>query len=145
MMKSRGIQKKPGYSWIEVKNRVHSFMVNDRSHPQTEEIYTTLESLTEQIKEVGYKPDTNFVLHDLEEEHKENVLCYHSEKLAIAFGIISTPPGSSIRIVKNLRACGDCHNAIKFISRISSREIILRDVSHFHHIKNGLCSCGDYW
>eukprot|EP01018_Ginkgo_biloba_P038447 Gb_32439 [translate_table: standard] len=145
MMTSRGIKKKPGRSWIEVRNRVHAFTADDRSHPQTEEIYATLERLAEQIKMVGYVPDTNYVLHDLEEEHKENILCHHSEKLAIGFGLISTPPGTPIRIVKNLRACGDCHNAIKFISQISGRGIILRDVSRFHHFKNGLCSCGDYW
>ncbi|KAH9295688.1 hypothetical protein KI387_039276 [Taxus chinensis] len=145
LMKSRGIRKVPGYSWIEVKNKVHVFVADDNSHPQTAEIYMTLERLTEQIKEVGYVPDTNFVLHNLEEEHKEHILSYHSEKLAIAFGIINTSPRIPIRIVKNLRVCGDCHNAIKFISEVSEREIILRDVSRFHHFRNGLCSCGNYW
>eukprot|EP01018_Ginkgo_biloba_P005621 Gb_23018 [translate_table: standard] len=145
LIKERGVKKDPGCSWIEVKNRVHAFVLEDRSHPQTEEIYTALEELAKQMKEAGYVPDTNFVLHDVDDEHKEQVLCYHSEKLAIAYGLISTPPTAPIRIVKNLRVCGDCHTATKFISKIVAREIVVRDANRFHHFKDGLCSCRDYW
>eukprot|EP01018_Ginkgo_biloba_P028364 Gb_34248 [translate_table: standard] len=145
LMKERGVKKKPGCSWIEVKSRVHAFIAEDRSHPQTEEIYATLESLAARMKDEGYIPNTNFVLHDVEEEQKEHILSYHSEKLAVSFGIISTPPGTTIRIVKNLRVCGDCHTVIKFMSKIVEREIIARDANRFHYFKNGQCSCGDYW
>eukprot|EP01018_Ginkgo_biloba_P010468 Gb_28787 [translate_table: standard] len=145
MMKERGIKKEPGCSWIVVNKRVHEFLIQDSSHPQMKEIYAALASLSAQMKEAGYVADTNFVLHDVEEEQKECILYYHSEKLAIAFGLISTPHGTPIRIVKNLRICGDCHNATKFISRIVARQIIVRDASRFHHFKDGLCSCRDYW
>eukprot|EP01018_Ginkgo_biloba_P030280 Gb_21441 [translate_table: standard] len=145
MVKDRGLVKKPGCSWIEVKNKVYTFLVGDRSHPQSDKIYAMLESLSEQIKEAGYVPDTNFVLRDVEEEDKEYMLCGHSERLAIAFGLINTSPGTPIRITKNLRVCGDCHNVTKFISRIVEREFIVRDAIRFHHFKGGLCSCGDYW
>jgi pentatricopeptide repeat protein len=145
IMKDRGVQKQPGCSWIEVKNKVHTFMVEDKSHPQTEEIYSTLEELARQMEAAGYVPDTNFVLHDVEMEQKEHSLYHHSEKLAIAFGLISTLPGLPVRIIKNLRVCGDCHTATKFISKIVEREIIIRDANRFHHFKDGLCSCGDYW
>jgi pentatricopeptide repeat protein len=145
MLKVRGLKKTPGCSWIEMKNRVHTFLVGDRSHPQSEEIYAMLQNLAAQIKEAGYAPDTSFVLHSVEEEEKENSLCSHSEKLAITFGLINTSPGTCIRITKNLRVCGDCHNATKFISKIVQREIIVRDTNRFHHFKDGLCSCGDYW
>eukprot|EP01018_Ginkgo_biloba_P022935 Gb_12722 [translate_table: standard] len=145
MMKDRGIRKQPGCSWIELKNRVHAFVVGDRSHPQTESIYAILERLAEQIKNAGYVANTNFVLHDVEEEQKEQAISYHSEKLAIAFGLLNTPPRSPIRIIKNLRVCGDCHTAIRFISKIVGREIALRDANRFHHFKEGLCSCGNYW
>ncbi|XP_059074204.1 putative pentatricopeptide repeat-containing protein At1g68930 [Cryptomeria japonica] len=145
MMKDRNVRKNPGCSWIEVKNTVHSFVAGDRSHPQVEEIYEMLEILARQMKAAGYVPDTNFVLHDVEDEYKDNFLIYHSEKLALAFGLISIPHGIPIRIVKNLRVCGDCHTAIKFISKIAGREIIVRDAHRFHHFKDGLCSCGDYW
>eukprot|EP01018_Ginkgo_biloba_P025502 Gb_26010 [translate_table: standard] len=145
MMKDKGVKKEPGCSWIEAGNKVHTFLAEDRSHPQTEEIYATLEELAGKMKETGYVPDTNFVLHDVHEEHKENSLCYHSEKLAIAFGLINIPPGLPIRIIKNLRVCGDCHTAIKFISKIVQREMVVRDANRFHHFEDGLCSCGDYW
>ncbi|XP_057828380.2 pentatricopeptide repeat-containing protein At2g27610 [Cryptomeria japonica] len=144
-MKERGVKKEPGLSWIEVKGRVHSFTVMDRSHIQTEEIYRKLEILMELIKGAGYVPNTNFVLHDVEEEQKEKLLSYHSEKLAIAFGLISIPQGMPIRIIKNLRICGDCHTAAKLISRIAKRELFLRDANRYHHFKDGMCSCGDYW
>jgi pentatricopeptide repeat protein len=145
LMKGRQVKKKPGCSWIIVKNKVHTFVVEDRSHPQTTEVYARLDRLAEQMKEAGYVPDTSFALHDVEEENKENILSYHSEKLAIAFGLINTVPGTPIQIIKNLRVCGDCHTFMKFISKIVGREIILRDGSRFHHVKDGLCSCGDYW
>nr|CAB3470575.1 unnamed protein product [Digitaria exilis] len=93
----------------------------------------------------GYKPDTSCVLHDIEEGEKAAILRYHSEKLAIAFGLLRTPPGATIRVAKNLRVCNDCHEAAKFISRMVGREIVLRDVRRFHHFVDGACSCGDYW
>eukprot|EP01018_Ginkgo_biloba_P028154 Gb_09702 [translate_table: standard] len=145
MMKQRGIKKEPGCSWIEVNNKLHTFLTGDRTHPQTEKIYEELEDLARQMKEAGYLPDTNFVLHDVEEDQKEHILCYHSEKLAIAFGLISTPCGTPIRVMKNLRVCGDCHTATKFISQIVRREIVVRDGNRFHHFHGGICSCGDYW
>eukprot|EP01018_Ginkgo_biloba_P026430 Gb_07153 [translate_table: standard] len=145
MMKDKGLKKKPGCSWIEVSNRVHTFFVGDRSHPQSERIYAMLDSLAGQMKEAGYVPEIHSVLHDVEEDEKEYILCYHSEKLAVAFGIISTCPGAPIRVTKNLRVCGDCHSFIKYISKIVEREIIVRDANRFHHFKQAVCSCGDYW
>ncbi|RVW87575.1 Pentatricopeptide repeat-containing protein, chloroplastic [Vitis vinifera] len=88
------------------------------------------------IEEMGYIPDTDFVLHDIEEQ-KEQFLFQHSEKIAVAFGLISTSQSKPIRIFKNLRVCGDCHTAIKYISMATGREIVVRDSNRFHHIKNG--------
>eukprot|EP01018_Ginkgo_biloba_P009349 Gb_05354 [translate_table: standard] len=144
-MKDMGVTKEVGCSWIVVKNRVHSFVARDRLHPELGAIYSKIEELMEHMKKAGYVPDTNLVLHDIQEEQKEDILSHHSEKLAIAFGLIKTPTGMPIRIVKNLRVCSDCHNAAKFISNIVSREIVLRDANCFHHFKDGLCSCRDYW
>eukprot|EP01018_Ginkgo_biloba_P020138 Gb_27979 [translate_table: standard] len=145
MMKDGGLKKSPGCSWIEVKNEVHAFLVGDKLHLHTKKIYTILESLAGQMKEAGYTPDINFVLHDVENDEKEYILCGHSEKLAIAFGLINTCPETPIQIIKNLRMCGDCHTATKFISKIVGREIFVRDANLFHHFKDGLCSCGNYW
>ncbi|XP_057843710.2 pentatricopeptide repeat-containing protein At2g27610 isoform X3 [Cryptomeria japonica] len=145
MMKDREVRKKPGCSWIEVKNRVHAFRSEDSSHPQSAEIYAVLKTLAGQMEDAGYVPNTSFVLHDMKEELKKQVLYHHSEKLAIAYGLMSTPSGHTIRIIKNLRVCGDCHTAAKFISKIVGRDIVIRDVIRFHHFKDGVCSCGDYW
>ena len=104
-----------------------------------------LKELTWEMKRRGYVPDTGSVLHDMDAEEKHYNLAHHSEKLAIAFALMNTPEGVPIRIMKNLRVCIDCHGAIKYMSDIKNREIIVRDASRFHHFKNGKCSCGDYW
>ncbi|KAL5709276.1 Pentatricopeptide repeat-containing protein [Ranunculus cassubicifolius] len=97
------------------------------------------------MENMGYIPDTSCVPHNVEEEEKEEFLYNHSEKFAIAFALLNTDPGVSIQIVKNLRVCPDCHTATKFISKITSRRIIVRDATRFHHFENGSCSCKDYW
>jgi pentatricopeptide repeat protein len=145
MMKDRRVQKPPGYSWVEVNKHVHTFLAGDSSHPQMQRIYAKLDCLSRQIKAAGYVPDTRFALIDVEENQKEQILFHHSEKLAVAFALINTPSGTVIRVIKNLRVCGDCHSAIKFISKIVARQIIVRDVNRYHHFKDGQCSCGDYW
>ncbi|XP_022922754.1 pentatricopeptide repeat-containing protein At3g62890-like [Cucurbita moschata] len=142
---SQGTKKSPGCSWIEVNGIAHMFLGGDTSHPQTKEIYMFLEALPEKMKAAGYTPDTSFVLHDISEEEKEFNLIAHSEKLAVAFGILNTPSETVLRVTKNLRICGDCHTAMVFISEIYGREVVVRDVNRFHHFKAGSCSCGDYW
>ncbi|XP_068667088.1 pentatricopeptide repeat-containing protein At4g02750-like [Aristolochia californica] len=145
VMKERGVTKEPGCSWIQMRNKVHTFITGDRMHEQTEQIHSKLKELFCQLQATGYVPDANFVLHDVEEEQKESVLLYHSEKLALAFGLLNTPKGAPLQIMKNLRICGDCHNFAKFLSDITSRKIVIRDGNRFHHFSNGICSCGDYW
>ncbi|KAG8368783.1 hypothetical protein BUALT_Bualt15G0082600 [Buddleja alternifolia] len=145
LLKLQRVKKNPGCSWIEINGKAHLFLGGDASHEQTKEIYLLLEELPEKMKAVGYVPDTSFALHDVSEEEKEYSLSTHSEKLAIAFGLLNTSPGTVLRVTKNLRICGDCHTAIKFISKIYEREIVVRDVNRFHHFKDGSCSCGDYW
>ena len=108
-------------------------------------IYNELERLSSEMRAAGYVPDTKFVRNDVEEEQKQQLICHHSEKLAIVFGLLNTAPGTTIRVIKNLRMCGDCHSATKFISKIVSREIVVRDTNRYHHFKDGQCSCGDYW
>lgn len=145
VMEGRGVRKEPGKSWIEVNNTVHEFVADDKSHPQAEEIYAELRRLSLQMEEAGYSPDTQFVLHEVGKAHQETSLCLHSERLAIAYGLISSPPGTPIRIFKNLRICGDCHTASKFISKLVGREIIARDSNRFHRFHDGKCSCEDFW
>ncbi|BAT72707.1 hypothetical protein LR48_Vigan325s004500 [Vigna angularis] len=144
-VRKKGLKKTPGCSWIEVGNKVHTFLAGDESHPYYDKINEALNILLEQMEKEGYVLDTKEVLHDVDEEHKRDLLRTHSERLAIAFGIISTTAGTTIRVIKNIRVCVDCHTAIKFMAKIVGREIIVRDNSRFHHFRNGSCSCGDYW
>ncbi|PKA62308.1 Pentatricopeptide repeat-containing protein [Apostasia shenzhenica] len=145
-MSSRNVSKAPGCSWTEVDKFVHMFTGGDvLAHPEHEIIIGMLERLDGLLKEMGYCPDGSYVLHDVDEEQKAHDLRYHSERQAVAFGILKVPEGMPIRIMKNLRVCGDCHSAIKLIAKITGREIILRDANRFHHFKDGSCSCRDYW
>ncbi|OMO75480.1 hypothetical protein COLO4_26097 [Corchorus olitorius] len=145
VMRSRGMKKNPGCSWIEIKNQVHMLLAGDKSHPQMTEIIEKLYKLGMEMKKAGYLPNTDFVLQNVDEQDKEHILCGHSEKLAVAFGLLNTPPGSPLQIIKNLRICADCHAVIKFISGFEGREIYVRDINRYHHFKDGVCSCGDFW
>ncbi|XP_043723145.1 pentatricopeptide repeat-containing protein At3g47530 [Telopea speciosissima] len=145
LMKEKGIQTTPGCSTIELSGKVNEFVVDDDSHPRKVEIYEMLDEIGKQLKIAGYVADMSAELHNLGMEEKGNALSYHSEKLAIAFGVLATPPGTTIRVAKNLRICVDCHNFAKILSGVYNREVIIRDRSRFHHFREGYCSCGDYW
>ncbi|XP_027351598.1 pentatricopeptide repeat-containing protein At3g46790, chloroplastic [Abrus precatorius] len=145
LLEARSLQKLPGRSWIEVKRKIYSFVSVDEYNPQIEELRALLIKLSTEMKDQGYVPQTNVVLYDLDEEEKERIVLGHSEKLAVAFGLINTAKGETIRITKNLRLCEDCHAVTKFISKFANREILVRDVNRFHHFRDGVCSCGDYW
>ncbi|KAL6882071.1 hypothetical protein ACP4OV_011543 [Aristida adscensionis] len=144
-MRQVAVRKEAGRSWVTLCDGVHTFVAGDRSHPNSKEIYEKLNFLIHTIRNAGYVPLTEYALYDLEEENKEELLSYHSEKLAIAFVLTRPSSGGTIRIMKNLRVCGDCHTAFRYISQIVGRQIILRDSIRFHHFEDGKCSCGDYW
>ncbi|KEH25502.1 putative DYW domain-containing protein [Medicago truncatula] len=97
------------------------------------------------IKQMGYVPNIEAVLHNVEDEQKESYLNYHSEKLAITYGLMKTPFLAPIRVIKNLRICDDCHTAVKPISKVTNRMIIVRDASRFHYFCDGTCTCADHW
>ncbi|KAG0536287.1 hypothetical protein BDA96_03G050500 [Sorghum bicolor] len=141
----KGIKKEPGCSLIEMDGIIHEFVAGDQSHPMSKEIYSKLESIISDLNNVGYFPDVTEVFVEVAEKEKKKVLYWHSEKLAIAFALLSSKPNTVIRIVKNLRMCLDCHNAIKLISRLYGREVVVRDRTRFHHFRHGFCSCKDYW
>lgn len=145
VMRERGVTKTPGCSFIDLRGTVHEFIAGDNLHPQSEEIYAKLDEMNEVLKSAGYKPNKGQVLLDMDEEEKETAIFHHSEKLAIAFGLISSEMNATIRITKSLRVCTDCHAATKLLSKIYKREIVVRDRSRFHHFKDGSCSCMDFW
>ncbi|CDP20253.1 unnamed protein product [Coffea canephora] len=145
MMAERDLKKEVSCSWITIRGKVHRFIVGDRHHPQTEEIYQKLRELKFSC---GSYEDSVFTTEEAASnnlvERKEQLLD-HSERLAIAFGLISTPNNASILVFKNIRACRDCHDFAKHVSLVTGREIIVRDASRFHHFRCGECSCRDYW
>ncbi|XP_058087254.1 pentatricopeptide repeat-containing protein At5g04780, mitochondrial-like [Magnolia sinica] len=144
-LKDSGVKKAMGMSWIEVKSQVHTFVVGERSHPRMAEIYAKLDDLEKEMKKMEYKAEIEYDLHDVGDNQKEELLRHHSEKLALAFGLISQPLDAPITIKKNLRICGDCHSVMKFASKITGRVIIVRDTNRFHHFRDGSCSCRDFW
>ncbi|KAK8968776.1 putative pentatricopeptide repeat-containing protein [Platanthera guangdongensis] len=138
MMKKRGLKKDPGYSCMEYKGRVQMFLADDHSHQQAKSIYqmvSTLENFARKVENRGAK----LVGSDIQ------VLGIHSEKLAIAFGLLNTEPGTEILVIKNLRVCENCHLFIKLVSKNVDRRIVVRDASRYHHFAEGCCSCKDYW
>ncbi|VAH69603.1 unnamed protein product [Triticum turgidum subsp. durum] len=144
VMKERGVKKEPGLSWIELRSGVHSFVAGDKCHPESNTIYAKLAEMLSKID----KPtatDASGTKSDDITRNKQSWMNWHSEKLAVALGLIHLPQSAPIRVMKNLRVCRDCHLAMKLISKSEKREIILRDAIRFHHFRDGSCSCADYW
>lgn len=121
------------------------YRAGERSHPEDDLVYEQIRGLLPQLKDAGYVPEIKCVLHDIDKESREEALLYHSERLALAYALMTTPARQTVRIMKNLRVCVDCHNALKIISKIVGRLIIARDAKRFHHFQDGECSCRDYW
>ncbi|CAJ1973057.1 unnamed protein product [Sphenostylis stenocarpa] len=145
LMNKKGLVKPPGSSRIEVDGRVHEFVMGDYNHPEAEKIFVKLDEVVDKLRQEGYDPMVSEVLLEMDDVEKAVQLLHHSEKLALAYGLIRTGQASAIRIVKNLRSCEDCHEFMKLISKIYQRDIVVRDRIRFHHFRNGVCSCKDYW
>ncbi|XP_043712625.1 pentatricopeptide repeat-containing protein At5g04780, mitochondrial-like [Telopea speciosissima] len=128
-------------SWIEVRNTIYGFASDQIP---MKEVCTELADLEEKMETLGYVADRNHLLHN-SEEGECGAGIYHSEIKALAFGLISLPHGMSIRVVKSVRMCGDCHSACKFMSTFIGRNLVIRDPCNFHHFKDGKCSCKDMW
>nr|UPT49103.1 pentatricopeptide repeat protein AaPPR190 [Agave angustifolia] len=153
-IKKNKSRKGPGMSYIEINGRVHQFSAGDKSHPRTQEVYAKLDEMVQRLRLAGYAPDAAsqvsrvkdcYAENGDEREEREQALLLHSERLTIALGLISTRPGVTLRVFKNLRICSDCHSAVKLVSDIYEREIVIRDRNRFHCFKQGACSCSDYW
>ncbi|XP_058199768.1 pentatricopeptide repeat-containing protein DOT4, chloroplastic [Rhododendron vialii] len=141
----RGLRKNPCCSWIEIKGKHHIFVAGDNSYPQAKTIDSLIKEWSTKMKAEGYFPKLRYALTKGEHMQKETPRCGHTERRAMAFGIMSFPPGKIIRITKNLRVCSECHEMAKYVSKKVGSEIVLRDSNRFHHFKNGSCSCRGYW
>ncbi|XP_015573463.1 pentatricopeptide repeat-containing protein At1g19720 [Ricinus communis] len=141
LKKNNKVLKLIGESWIEVKNNVHSFLAGDQSKSNSDLLFSWVQSIIKEVKACDLQHG-----YCIEEEEKEEIIGTHSEKLALSFAFVCAPSApQSIRIVKNLRMCADCHRMAKYISMKYGCEIYLSDSNCLHHFKSGHCSCGDYW
>ncbi|KFK25048.1 hypothetical protein AALP_AA8G059800 [Arabis alpina] len=104
-MKEKLVKKPPGYSLIEIDGKINKFSMGDdnQKHPEMSKIKRKWEEILRKIRLVGYKGNTGEAFFDVDEEEKESAIHMHSEKLAIAYGLMKSKPGTTIRIVKNLR------------------------------------------
>lgn len=138
---NKDTKKDCGCSLLELKNMVYSFVSGDRSTPGFDSLCIWLRSITGNTK----MPNLNKI-PSIHEEDEEEILGLHSEKLALAFALVTTHSKvKCIRIVKNFRICDECHHLAEYISSSYGYEILLSDTKCLHHIENGHCSCGDYW
>ncbi|KAL6603220.1 hypothetical protein ACP70R_043581 [Stipagrostis hirtigluma subsp. patula] len=146
LMRNRRLKKDPAVSWFEGRDGlVHQFFAGDNTHPRTHEIKKALLELVAKLKLVGYVPILSSIVYDVSEQEKEKLLMGYSEKLALTFGLLTLGSRCTIRIVKNLRICEDCHLFMRLVSKVEPIEIIVRDNMRFHHFKDGECSCGGFW
>ncbi|CAJ2652253.1 unnamed protein product [Trifolium pratense] len=144
IMKEEKVEKLKDWSWISIKDRVYSFETNDKAHIESSLVNKSLEDLLVKAKNLGYEMLESVEICDKEEDEKtSSPSIYHSEKLAITFGLENLPNSSPIRVVKNTLMCRDCHNFMKYISTLTSREIIVKDSKRLHKFVNGQCSCGN--
>lgn len=97
--------------------------------------------MSDRLRVEGYVLQILSVYVDVEEEEKENVFVYYSEKIVIVFMFISILERLLIRVVKNFRVCVDCYLVIKFVFKVYEREIVVRDRSRFYYFKDGFCFC----
>ncbi|XP_058078679.1 pentatricopeptide repeat-containing protein At5g04780, mitochondrial-like [Magnolia sinica] len=141
-MRARGLMTVRACSSIDVSNVIYTFQAGDSSHPELEKILDAWYRLAEEMEWAGYVPHD--VIFD-DEQDADPFSCFHTEKLAICFGIISSHSRGPVRISKNARMCIDCHTSTKLISKIEEREIFVRDGCFYHHFKDGICSCRDKW
>ncbi|KAK6136816.1 hypothetical protein DH2020_029439 [Rehmannia glutinosa] len=144
-LKSNNLKKNPGVSSIEINGEMFTFMASQTEHIHYLEIKEFLRGLIFKIKAAGYEPDVSSVYLDVSDDVKIDILFHHSEKLAIAFGLMRTKPRTIIRVTKNLRICNDCHNASKLISEVYRRVLVIKDANRFHIFRDGVCSCRDWW
>lgn len=62
----------------------------------------------------------------------------HSQKIMLASGLISTPNGMVIRTEKNVSRDG--HSMVNMSKVQEEREIVMRNIKHFHYFRCGAFS-----
>ncbi|KAL5175841.1 Pentatricopeptide repeat-containing protein, mitochondrial [Glycine soja] len=145
LMKTKVYTRNARCSFIAHGKKICCFVVDDYSHPDSDKIHKKLEEIMRKIQEVGFVSETESILHDVDEEVKTDMINKHSEKIALAFGLLVSNADMPLVIIKNLQISQDCLNTAKFVSLIEKCTITIRDSKRFHHFSDASCSCGDYW
>ncbi|KAI5085014.1 hypothetical protein GOP47_0001183 [Adiantum capillus-veneris] len=127
-----------GKCLIRLGGRVHQFRPHEKSHPLLGDICRELTRLTSEMQRAGHFsciPQKDLEVFDQEE---------HTGMLAATFGLMSTPPGMPLYITKDTNLCAVCHLVIEFMSKVTSRKIVVKDGSRLHRFQNGSCSCAKW-
>uniref|UniRef100_A0A6B2L732 DYW domain-containing protein n=1 Tax=Arcella intermedia TaxID=1963864 RepID=A0A6B2L732_9EUKA len=145
LMVKKGIKKTPGETWGMVNGKMVTFMANDDRHPEHQKIFLHSKQLDDHIIKMGFKHNFIFAIDKKlnTEEDKIRNLCSHSERLFISYALLNNH--SPIVAYKNLRMCQNCHEATKYISKLTKTHLQIRDNSRWHHFVDGKCSCNDYY
>ncbi|KAL2892845.1 hypothetical protein RDABS01_008754 [Bienertia sinuspersici] len=145
MMKAEKFGKLQDWSWLSIKDKVYSFSPKNWSYPLKIEVEHYLGLLLDEFKSKGYQSQNQQVINEEDDEAEPvSSAVYHSEQLAIAFGLLQTKKDVPLRIVKSSSICSDCHTFIKFVSETTDRKIVICDSKRLHRFVNGHCSCGDF-
>ncbi|OVA15231.1 Pentatricopeptide repeat [Macleaya cordata] len=145
LMRDDRLGKLRDWSSVSIKNKVYSFKPDDKSHSQSADMYKLLEDLVEKAQSLGYVSQKSLEMTDEEDKGETfSSTVHHSEKLGVAFGLLNMCRGASIRVIKSISMCRDCHSLIKYISLLTGREIIIRDSKRLHQFNDGHCTCGDF-
>lgn len=145
LMKDKGLQKTVAGTMIEHNGKTYQFTNYDHSHPESNIIYYSLDIISRKISEDLYVHSISKFRPANIKRRRANSSTYHSVRVAICFGLLNTAIGHPILVRKNVRICEDCHTAVKNISTVTNREIVVGDSKIFHHFRDGRCSCKDYW
>eukprot|EP01083_Nonionella_stella_P197776 726837_1 len=148
-MKRKGWKKQPGISECDIYGKIHKFYAgyDYQKVQEYKKIDAYLETLVSALKtNYKYQMDCTQITRELEEnESATDRMLRHSEKLALMYGLLTTPQHYLLVINKNLRICRDCHNFIKLTSAMKNRKIIVSDVNRVHVFQDGKCSCNEYY
>ncbi|KAI3694302.1 hypothetical protein L1987_77266 [Smallanthus sonchifolius] len=140
VMESQRLKKTVGLTMVDIKDKTFKFTDQDRLHEHSHLIYDVLDTIVKNpyVNLFKFKPV------DLLRRRSKSA-DWHSVRLAVCFGLISTQIGSPVLVRKNVRICEDCHDVMKKISLLCHREIIVGDSKIYHHFEHGECSCRGYW
>lgn len=71
---------------------------------------------------------TELVLHDLGQAKEEKAVAVETEKLPVAFRLMSMQSGTPMKIFKNLRACSACHAVLKLLWKITGGKVVFSNI-----------------